>query len=271
MCYDVETVQLRKIKDGIRRGFPADEVNELIDDYNTRFNPVFPHPRVYHVSGFSHPEVSVLHMKNGSLALEPMKWGLIPFWSKDIKSATSFWNKTLNARSETIFEKPSFKAAARKRRGAIVLDSFFEHHHFKSKTYPFNIRRKDGEPLVLATLWEEWTDKSTGEIWKTFTIVTTEGNELLAGIHNNPKLSGPRMPVILEDDDIPKWLGTPEADDNHLELLPLCKPLRSEELLAYPVRPLRGKNAVGNVPEAIERFEYEELVEDKELMKVLSV
>lgn len=125
MCYDLETAHLRRIKDGIRRGYPADQVNELIDAYNQRFQPLRPHPKLYHVSGFAHPEVDVIHVQDGQLVMEPMKWGLIPFWCKDEKVATSLWNKTLNARSESIFEKPSFKAAARKRRGVIVVDSFY--------------------------------------------------------------------------------------------------------------------------------------------------
>lgn len=124
--------------------------------------------------------------------------------------------------------------------------------------------------MVLATLWEEWTDKVTGEVWKTFTIVTTEGNELLGAIHNNPKLEGPRMPVVIDGDDISKWLELPDNADNHLELLPLCRPLESEALMAQSVRPLRGKSAVGNIPEATDRFEYAELEDDADLQAVLT-
>ncbi len=271
MCYDIQTGHLRRIKDGIRGGYPKDEVNSLIDQYTERYDPLFPVPKVHHhVSAFTHPEVTVLHYQDGKLVLEPMKWGLVPLWCKDQASATKLWNQTPNARSETIFEKPSFRAAARKRRGVILVESFFEHHHFKSKTYPFNIRRKDDLPMMMAVLWEEWTDKSTGEVWKTFSIVTTEGNELMSAIHNNPKLTEPRMPVILEGDAINVWLETPESSDNHLALLPLCKPLPTDLLKAHSVGPLRGKLALGDVPEVVEEINYEELVNDEVLQSVLN-
>ena len=108
-----------------------------------------------------------------------------------------------------MFDKPSFRAAARKRRGIIVIDSFYEHHHFLGKAYPFNVRYADESAMVVAVLWEEWTDKSTGELLKTFSMVTTEGNELMSVLHNSPKLDGPRMPVFLQGEAIAHWLGTP--------------------------------------------------------------
>ncbi len=174
------------------------------------------------------------------------------------------------ARVETMFDKPSFKASARQQRGIIVLDSFYEHHHFNGRVYPFNIKRKDGDALIMAVLWSEWVDKQSGELLKTFSIVTTAGNELMSVIHNNPKKKDARMPVILEGEEINDWLGTPASDDNHLTLIPLCKPLQKDALEAHAVRTLRGKNAVGNVPTATEAFEYPELVFDTELMEVLT-
>ena len=259
------------IKDGIRKGAPSDQINELIDEYNQRFDPDNPVPHVYHhVSAFAHPEIGVIHVQDNELIIEPMIWGLIPFWVKDRATAHKLWNQTPNARSETIFEKPSFRAAARKRRGIIVIDSFFEHHHYGGKVYPFNVRYAKGDAMVVAVLWEEWTDKSTGEVLKTFSIVTTEGNEMMSVLHNSPKLKGSRMPVFLQGHAINQWLETLEGDDRHLTLLPLCRPLGEKELKAHSVKPLRGKNALGNVPEAIEEFTYPELVFDEELQTILS-
>jgi putative SOS response-associated peptidase YedK len=271
MCYDVQVGYERRIKEGLHRGVPANQINTLIDEYNQRFDPAFPLPHVYHhVSAFAHPEIGVIHLSDGALIMEPMTWGLIPFWVKDRALANKLWNQTPNARSETIFEKPSFRVAARKRRGIIVIDSFFEHHHYGGKAYPFNVRYANGGAMVAAVLWEEWTDKSTGELVKTFSIVTTEGNEMMSVLHNSPKLAGPRMPVFLEGEAITQWLDTPESDDSHLMLLPLCKPLGEKELKAHSVKPLRGKNALGNVPEALAEYVYPELVFDEELQTILS-
>ena len=271
MCYDVQVGHERLIKDGIHSGASSEQINKLIDDYNEKFNPAFPLPNVYHhVSAFTHPEIGVIHKQGGELVIEPMTWGLIPFWVKDRALANKLWNQTPNARAETMFEKPSYRAAARKRRGIIVINSFYEHHHFSGKAYPFNVRYKKGESMVVAVLHEEWKDKETEEVVKSFSIVTTGGNELMSVIHNNPKLKEPRMPVFLEGEAINEWLGTPESSDSHLTLLPLCKPLLSEELTAYPVKPLRGKNALGNIPEAAEQYEYPELVLDTELVDILS-
>ncbi|MFT4980332.1 MAG: putative SOS response-associated peptidase YedK [Bacteroidia bacterium] len=270
MCFDVEAGYKRKIQDGIRTGGPAKDINVLIDNYNERFEPIFPMPHVHHhVSAFAHPEIGIVHLEAGKLVMEPMVWGLIPKWTKDKESSRKIWNMTGNARSETMFEKPSFKASARNNRGVVVLDSFYEHHHFSGNAYPFNVKRKNGGALVVAVLWSEWTDKEVGEVVRSFSIVTTEGNEMMSVIHNNPKKKEPRMPVILEDAAINVWLGTEKTDDMHLSLLPLCKPLPKDSLQAHAVRPLRGKRALGNVPEAIEAFEYPELGFDTELNEVL--
>lgn len=271
MCSEAEAVYKKRIKAGINSGIPAEEINALIDKYNERFNPTYPHPHVYHhANAFAHPEIGVIHLEGDELVMEPMTWGLIPKWTKDKEGAKKIWNMTYNARSETMFQKPSFKASARNNRGIAILDSFYEYHHFSGKAYPFNIRRKDGYALVVAVLWSEWTDKETGEVTRSFSIVTTEGNEMMAVLHNNPKRNEPRMPVILEDNAINDWLGTEKSDDMHLSLLPLCKPLDKDMLEAHSVRPLRGKNAVGNVPEATEHFEYPELALDTELVEAIS-
>jgi putative SOS response-associated peptidase YedK len=271
VCYDIQTGYERRINEGKHRGVPADQLNALIDEYNKRFDPTYPLPHVlHHVSAFSHPEVGVIHLKGNELVMEPMVWGLIPAWTKDLASAHRLWNQTANARSETMFDKPSFRAAARKRRGIIVIDSFYEHHHFLGKAYPFNVRYADESAMVVAVLWEEWTDKSTGELLKTFSMVTTEGNELMSVLHNSPKLDGPRMPVFLQGEAIAHWLNTPDADDAHLTLVPLCRPLADNELKAYSVKPLRGKGALGNVAEAHAAHSYPELEFDEELKETLA-
>jgi putative SOS response-associated peptidase YedK len=272
MCYDIETLHHRSLKFLKRSGASVEDINAAVDAFNKRFNPLYPEPRVehnYHLSGFQHPLVPVIHVFQGKPHIEPMYWGLVPFWTKDTELANKLWNNTINARSETMFEKPSFRGPAKYRRGVIAVESFFEHHHFNKQSYPFNIRSKDGEPLLMAVLWDEWSDTATGEIRQTFSIVTVEGNELLGTIHNNPKLDGPRMPLILEPDRLESWLGLSEQELEPKEILELCEPFDAALLKAYPVRKLRGKSAVGNVPEAIERFDYPELALVPELDAIL--
>ena len=172
-----------------------------------------------------------------------------------------FYNKTLNARSETIFEKPSFRNSAKDNRCVIMVDGFYEHHHHNGKTYPFYIKKKNGKPFLLAGLWSNWRSKDGTTNLDTFTIVTTQGNPLLARIHNNPKLSGPRMPVILPEELASEWLGMEvlsEQDKIHL-IEDCCRPYDSSLMEAHTVGPLRGKNRTGNVPETAEEHVYDGL------------
>ena len=249
-----------------RKGVALHEVNRLISEYNDQYrDDRLPHLH-WHVSGFEHPELPIITVADGVYRMEPMRWGLIPRWCKDMPTALKMWNQCLNARSETMFDKPAFRAASGKGRAVVVVDSFFEHHHFAGKVYPFNVRRTDGEPMLIAALAEEWTDRDTGEVLHTFAIVTTEANTMMAAIHNNPKLEGPRMPLILEGDTLDLWM---DANAQKEEVLHICRPLATEALTAYPVRSLRGKAAVGNDPAAVERFDYPELALNVELAAFL--
>ncbi|MEI7980171.1 MAG: SOS response-associated peptidase [Bacteroidota bacterium] len=155
------------------------------------------------------------------LSLSFYRWGLIPYWSKD----PAIGNKLINARAETLTEKPSFKNAFHNRRCLVPATGFFEWRRGKEKT-PFNIRMKSGEPFSLAGLWDKWVS-SDGQIIYSFAIITTIPNELISGIHN-------RMPVILQRNDEKKWLETgPESN-----LTVLLKPYPSDTMEAYPVKSL---------------------------------
>ena len=213
---------------------------------------------LFHASAFTHPRILIFTNREPYKAT-PSTWGLVPNWVKDNKQRLQLWNKTLNARGETIFEKPSFRYAAKHNRCLIYLDGFYEHHHFKGKTYPFFIHHKDNEPLPVAGLWSEWTDKETGEILNSFSIVTTKGNGLMTRIHNNPKLSESRMPVILPKELEDIWLKPIQNEDNLTEIKHLIKPYPDGRLTSHTVRKLRGKSSLGNVPEACESFLYEDL------------
>jgi len=253
MCYDIQA----SIESQLRRAqLISDEV--AIKELKEKLAP-FVENTLHHASGYAHPKTLIYTNEQPFVPVVSV-WGLIPHWVKDSKQQLQFWHNTLNARAETIFEKPSFRDSAKNKRCIIVLDGFYEHHHFKGKTYPFLIQKKSLEPFSVAGLWSEWVDKETGEVVNSFTIITTKANKLLAKIHNNPKLPEPRMPLILPEHAIDSWLQPikNEADKKRIENLVAAYP--DEELAAYTVHRLRGKTALGNVPEATQAVDYKELV-----------
>ena len=126
--------------------------------------------------------------------LTTFRWGLVPFWAKD----PSIGNRMINARAETVAEKPSFRAAYRKRRCLILSDGFYEWHTEGGVKIPYFISLASGEPFAFAGLWENWSSKETDETLQTTTIVTTAANDFLSQLHH-------RMPVVL--DNANRWLN----------------------------------------------------------------
>ncbi len=212
----------------------------------------------FQVSGFSHPEI-IVYTNNNPLSPLRAIWGLVPEWAKD---PAAIWNQTLNVRGEAIFEKSSFKKSAESKRCLIPAAGFYEHHDFGSKKYPFYIHRKDGEPMYFAGLWNEWTNRATGEIMNTCSIVTTQANAFMAKIHNNPKNSDDhRMPVIFPDNMADEWL----RQLSRAEIQELATYIFPDSMLdAWTVPKLSGKDSPGNVPESNQHYEYPELVFDKD-------
>lgn len=150
-------------------------------------------------------------------------WGLIPSWSKD----PSIGNKLINARGETLAEKPSFRGGFKYKRCLILADGFFEWKALpggKTKT-PYFIHMKDRKPFAFAGLWDEWHSPD-GDTVRTCTIITTDPNELMSSLHN-------RMPVIVHPNDFDFWLDpAPQTPD---KLVHLIKPFPTENMSAYPV------------------------------------
>lgn len=150
------------------------------------------------------------------------RWGLIPSWSKDI----SIGNSLINARSETVAEKPSFRAAFKRRRCVIPTGGFYEWQTQEGKSkQPWFFRMSDGSPMSIAGLWEHWQGSDGQEI-ESCSILTTSANDLMAPIHE-------RMPVILQQEDHATWLSH-NITDNAL-LQKLCQPCPSNILNSYPV------------------------------------
>ena len=150
-----------------------------------------------------------------------LKWGLVPSWAKDEKMAS----KMINARSETVDEKPSFKKPFYQRRCIIPMDSFYEWKRDGKVKTPMRIKMKDDSLFAVAGLWDTWKTPS-GEAIHTCTILTTEPNELMADIHD-------RMPVILPKEKRSIWLD-PSIHNNE-QLKTLLVPYPADEMLAYEV------------------------------------
>jgi len=155
-------------------------------------------------------------------AWTPVRWGLIPSWAKDAKIG----NKLINARGETVAEKPSFRSAFRKRRCLIPADGFYEWKKLDGGKLPHFIHLRDEEPFAFAGLWEHWTNPEDGEVIESCTIVTTEANALMRTLHD-------RMPVILPPADYDRWLDPATQDVEGLKAL--LRPYSSEEMTAYPI------------------------------------
>ena len=149
-----------------------------------------------------------------------MLWGLIPSWAKDPKIGS----RLINARAETVIEKPSFRAAFKRRRCLVLADGFYEWQKLDGKKQPIFIHMAEKRPFALAGLWESWHSPDGG-VLDTCTILTTTPNELMAPIHN-------RMPVILEPEDYDTWLYPGDQPNIAMHLL---RPFSSEKMAAYPV------------------------------------
>ena len=131
--------------------------------------------------------------------LVKLRWGLVPFWAKD----PSIGNRMINARAETVAEKPAFRAAYRRRRCLVLADGFYEWHREGSVKIPYYITLASGEPFTFAGLWEHWQSKETDDSLETATLITTQANDFLSSLHH-------RMPMVLEPDRAERWLAGAE-------------------------------------------------------------
>ncbi len=143
-------------------------------------------------------------LNDGSGRVTGLRWGLIPAWAKD----ASIGAKMINARSETAFEKPSFRNALRRRRCVVPIDGYYEWHRPSdgSPAIPYYIRFADDQPHAIAGLWERWTDPASGTNMASAAILTTRANASLAEIHD-------RMPVFLAPEDVSRWLDPKELSN----------------------------------------------------------
>ena len=199
-------------------------VDQLMDRFDVEF---FLQEEEYLPSYNVAPSQSVLAVINNGAhnKMGFLRWGLIPPWAKDI----SIGYKMINARAETLTEKPSFRNAYKKKRCLIVADSFYEWKRIDSKTKtPMRIKLKSDELFAMAGLWESWKSPEGKSIFSC-SVITTQPNELVQDIHD-------RMPVILKPEDEKFWLDSSITDTTKLQHL--LKPLDQRLMEVYEVSPL---------------------------------
>ena len=170
-----------------------------------------------------------LDSETGERELTVMRWGLVPFWSKDGKAAFN----TINARAETVTTSPAFREAMKRQCCLVPADWFYEWQKVDAKTkQPYAIALQDGSLFAFAGLWETWRDRVTGKTLETYTIITTGPNELMEQLHN-------RMPVILHRQDYERWMAPADPAQLPVDLL---RPFPADDMKAW-----RVSNDVGNV------------------------
>lgn len=151
--------------------------------------------------------------ENRLASLTMVRWGLVPFWAKE----PSIGNRMINARAETVAEKPSFRTAYRKRRCLIPADGFYEWHTSEGRKTPWFISLENGKTFAFAGLWESWQDKDTGQTLDTAAIITCEANQFMSRLHH-------RMPVIMEPGHTDAWLdGSDDALADAIKKAPRCR------------------------------------------------
>jgi putative SOS response-associated peptidase YedK len=190
----------------------AFEVDELPLDYHPRFN-IAP----------GQPVLGITAAEDGTRRAGYFRWGLVPFWAKD----PSIGNRMINARAETVTEKPAYRNAFTRHRCLVPVDGFYEWQRRGAGKVPLRFRMASGEPFALAGLWEEWGKPGVAPL-RSCTVLTTACNEFVRPVHD-------RMPVILTREEQRRWLSPGSTTD---ELRALLEPYRGGDLEAYEVSTL---------------------------------
>lgn len=179
----------------------------------------------YHVNAFNFPKYPII---TPSDEVQVFTWGLIPFWVKTAEDAGEIRKLTLNARADTIFEKPSFREPILRKRCIVPSTGYFEWRHEGSKKIPYFIYLKDEDIFSMAGIYDTCLDRETGTKHTTFSIITTDTNPLTDYIHNTKH----RMPAILSKEDEEKWL---DLSLSKPEIASLLKPFEAERMDAYEI------------------------------------
>ncbi len=191
MCFYVD-VHLEVAR--IKKEFGLDDVG--LEDFDRLMG------QEHIISGFSNPELMVV---GPGPSLAKKQWGLVPAWTQSVEKAHTMQQRgfTLNARAETIFDKPSFRGVITRKRCILPIAGFYEWQHLNSRDkVPYYITGAAAPILATGCIWDEWSDPGTGEVIDSFSMVTTQANPMMAAIHNTKQ----RMPLFLEPHNYSLWL-----------------------------------------------------------------
>jgi putative SOS response-associated peptidase YedK len=204
------------------------------------------------VSAFANPELPVLTAEQPK-EVNAFQWGLIPKWCKDEQQAKELRSMTVNAKSESIFEKPSFRNSIMNKRCLIFVNGFYEWREVNKKKYPYYIQLKQQGTFAFGGIYDTWVNTETGELLSTCSIITTAANPLMEMIHNVKK----RMPLIFDKDSMLDWIK-PNLEKE--EINSLMKPFDEHKMKAHTISKLISSRTENpNVPEVKQEFMYPEL------------
>jgi putative SOS response-associated peptidase YedK len=211
----------------------------LVDGMNVRDSRVHNYPPRWNAAPSQELLVIRRNHKTGEVSLDPLRWGLIPSW----RGHPTGGRKPVNAKCEAVRERATFRDAYRRRRCIVPVDGFFEWKAIKRQKakQPYAIAMKDGSPFGRAGIWENWKGPASGEWIRTFAVITTEANEMVADIHE-------RMPLILPPGDYTRWLS------DELDPRDLMRPFPSGLMRMWPIstRVNKPENDDPSIVEAVE-------------------
>ncbi|MCE3278968.1 MAG: response-associated peptidase [Bacteroidetes bacterium] len=228
------------------------ELNFIEDNYQAKITDPKKYKKYYAASGYDHPSWPVIP-SDDPFGIDIKDWGLIPSWTKNSQDAKTFSDNNLNARAETVFEKPSFRHIIRKQRCIVPISGFFESRHIGKDKIPYYIFPKDGACFSVAGIYDTWINE-VGEPVHTYTILTCDSNPLLSKIHNS-KL---RMPLILPKVSEKVYLDSSISDEMLKSLfIPYDESLMDARTVSKLIH--SPKKDLVNVPEVLSSVEYPEL------------
>ena len=228
-------------------------VNLIKEELENRYGATLIDPDSYRPSYYYHafalPSMPVICSGDTS-RIKLLKWGLIPSFTSNSEQANIIRYKTFNARAESLEKKPSFSSAFQTKRCIIPVKGFYEWQHVGNDKIPWYIYNAEDEIISLAGIYDDWVENTTGEVLSTFSIITTEANEMMAEIHN----SGKRMPAILDKTAEIRWT---DLSISHTDALNLLAPYPSGFLHAHTIsRLINSRMEDLNTPDVIKPFSY---------------
>lgn len=231
---------------------------QLMEYYSTSYSQIVEelYSVKFHENGFDFLPGPVVTAGKPT-EIQMFNWGLVPFWVKDATAAARLKTSTLNCISEEMYDKPSFRDAAKEgKRCLIPCTGFFEWRWMDEKgksKIPYYIYFKDQPIFSIAGLYSRWHDRSTDQRYYSYTVLTTKANPMMSTIHNSKM----RMPVILPRDYEKDWLNPNLSKE---DVLVLCQPIDDNLMAAHPIsKRITSKNEETNVPEVLNVTDYEEL------------